>query len=184
MSAAASSCGWCSPVVDGPALELEDEGSAVRIDGSNSRILSSVRGTFSARRFFFLFNSKEKSTHREIIMNRMGTHFLQCWICSFQLRLLKSFLKLLLAFGFFSLSGYFFPLYLVLDTGRCKSRTPRHSGTKSRTVLYDVRKQNCMFSPRARNITTYFFPPCFANNDCDDKLCLGGDHHCLPYGSS
>ena len=31
--------------------ELEAEGSAVRIDGSNSLVLSSVRGTFSARRF-------------------------------------------------------------------------------------------------------------------------------------
>lgn len=40
-SAASSFCCW----------ELEVEGSAVRIDGSNSLVLSRVRGTFSARRF-------------------------------------------------------------------------------------------------------------------------------------
>ena len=32
-------------------VEEEAAGSAVRIEGSNSRVLSSVRGTFSARRF-------------------------------------------------------------------------------------------------------------------------------------
>ena len=31
--------------------ELEAEGSAVRMDGSNTLILSRVRGTFSSRRF-------------------------------------------------------------------------------------------------------------------------------------
>lgn len=43
-SAATSSC----PENEPPA---EVEGSAVRMDGSNSRVLSSVRGTFSASRF-------------------------------------------------------------------------------------------------------------------------------------
>ena len=41
-SAASSSFCW---------EEFEVEGSAVRIDGSNSLVLSRVRGTFSARRF-------------------------------------------------------------------------------------------------------------------------------------
>ncbi len=47
MSAAASveeGCCW--------AAAGAEEGSAVRKDGSNSRVFSSVRGTFSASRFF------------------------------------------------------------------------------------------------------------------------------------
>ena len=40
--------GCCWPAV---AAGAEEEGSAVRKDGSNSRVFSSVRGTFSASRF-------------------------------------------------------------------------------------------------------------------------------------
>jgi hypothetical protein len=47
ISTADSSVG-CWPEVD---AKEEDEGSAVRVDGSNSRVLSNVRGTFSAKRF-------------------------------------------------------------------------------------------------------------------------------------
>lgn len=36
---------------DSMADGWEEEGSAVRKEGSKSRVLSSVRGTFSARRF-------------------------------------------------------------------------------------------------------------------------------------
>lgn len=43
ISRADSSVGCC----------VEEDGSDVRIDGSNSRVLSNVRGTFSARRFYF-----------------------------------------------------------------------------------------------------------------------------------
>lgn len=39
------------------ADEVETDGSAVRIDGSNSRVLSNVRGTFSARRFYTITRS-------------------------------------------------------------------------------------------------------------------------------
>lgn len=41
----------CSSWEDSPFGFEEDEGSAVRIEGSNSRVLSNVRGMFSARRF-------------------------------------------------------------------------------------------------------------------------------------
>lgn len=44
ISRADSSVGCCCSLV-------EVDGSAVRIDGSNSRVLSNVRGIFSARRF-------------------------------------------------------------------------------------------------------------------------------------
>ena len=49
MSAAASVEGCCWPAAVAGA---EEEGSAVRKDGSNSRVFSRVRGTFSASRFF------------------------------------------------------------------------------------------------------------------------------------
>ena len=45
LSRSAASCSFCC------WEELEAEGSAVRIDGSNSLVLSRVRGTFSSRRF-------------------------------------------------------------------------------------------------------------------------------------
>lgn len=65
ISSADSSCGRCSGGMfvddDGSAgaeeddtsgvmIEVEAEGLAVRIEGSNSRVLSSVRGTFCASR--------------------------------------------------------------------------------------------------------------------------------------
>lgn len=52
ISSADSSMGCC------PEAEVDAaEGSAVRIDGSNSRVLSSVRGTFSARRFYYYYDN-------------------------------------------------------------------------------------------------------------------------------
>lgn len=54
MEAGSCVCFW----VEGPGSEdssvegWDDEGSAVRKEGSKSRVLSSVRGTFSARRFY------------------------------------------------------------------------------------------------------------------------------------
>lgn len=54
----AGSCVCVCVCVEGPGSEdssvdgWEDEGSAVRKEGSKSRVLSSVRGTFSARRFY------------------------------------------------------------------------------------------------------------------------------------
>lgn len=64
MSAAASAAGCCCAVVDvdeeGSWGALED-GSAVRNDGSNSRVFSSVRGTFSSSRFYNCLCVKEPS---------------------------------------------------------------------------------------------------------------------------
>lgn len=58
MSAAASAAGCCCAAVDvdeeGSWAALED-GSAVKNDGSNSRVFSSVRGTLSSSRFYKFF---------------------------------------------------------------------------------------------------------------------------------
>lgn len=51
MSAAASAAGCCCAA----AVEVDAERSAVKNEGSNSRVFSSVRGTFSASRFYELF---------------------------------------------------------------------------------------------------------------------------------
>src|SRR5258707_1340955 len=48
MSAAASAAGCCCAA----EVEVDAEGSAVKNEGSNSRMFSSVRGTFSASRFY------------------------------------------------------------------------------------------------------------------------------------
>jgi hypothetical protein len=49
MSAAASAAGCCCCAAVGV---VDVEGSAVKNEGSNSRVFSSVRGTFSASRFY------------------------------------------------------------------------------------------------------------------------------------
>jgi len=57
MSAAASAAGCCWAAVeadDEGSWGVLAEGSAVRNDGSNSRVFSSVRGTFCANRFYIL----------------------------------------------------------------------------------------------------------------------------------
>ena len=52
MSAAASAAGCCCAAAVGVGVDVE--GSAVKNEGSNSRVFSSVRGTFSASRFYVL----------------------------------------------------------------------------------------------------------------------------------
>lgn len=55
MSAAASAAGCCCAAVgvdEEGSLGVLEDGSAVKNEGSNSRVLSSVRGTFSASRFY------------------------------------------------------------------------------------------------------------------------------------
>lgn len=51
MSAVASAVG-CGCAA---AVEVDAEGFAVKTEGSNSRVFSSVRGTFSASRFYVFF---------------------------------------------------------------------------------------------------------------------------------
>ena len=61
MSSAASAVGCsCAAVV-----EVDAERSAVKNEGSNSRVFSSVRGTFSASRFYVSLLFRETSVSHE-----------------------------------------------------------------------------------------------------------------------
>jgi hypothetical protein len=104
MSRADSSVG-CWPDVDA------EEGSAVRIDGSNSRVLSNVRGTFSARRFY--------PTDISMLSSALhGADLLRNRITSFNLGLRKSLLKLLLVFCPFIPCCNVLSFYFILDCRR------------------------------------------------------------------
>ena len=105
MSRADSSVG-CWPEVD-----AEKEGSAVRIDGSNSRELSNVRGTFSVRRFY--------PTNISMFSSALhGTDLLRNRITSFNLGPRKSLLKLLLVLCLFVPCCNVLSFYFILDCRR------------------------------------------------------------------
>ena len=112
MSAAASVEGCCRwPVA---AAGTEEEGSAVRMDGSNSRVLSSVRGTFSASRFFGGCRSGITTRGRE----NEYTHLFCFGIIRLALGGRESALKFRLAFLFLGFEKYFFALLFVSNRGQ------------------------------------------------------------------
>lgn len=69
MSRADSSAGWEPDAEEDGSAEARVDGSAVRIEGSNSRVLSSVLGTFSARRFYP--KSNEFKAHKSCKMTNL-----------------------------------------------------------------------------------------------------------------
>lgn len=97
------------------------ERSAVRFDeGSNSLVLSKVRGTFAASRFALAAGSDASIDEIKTVLYELN-------ICGqltcFGLR--QSFCEFSLTLCLTSLVGYFFPFYLVLYRRGCHSR--RHS---------------------------------------------------------
>ena len=71
ISAAASAAGCCCAV----SVEVDAEGSAVKYEGSNSRVFSSVRGTFSANRFYVLIRGTCQSREAQKVSQRIHTCF-------------------------------------------------------------------------------------------------------------
>jgi hypothetical protein len=106
MSAAASAVGCCCCA---DAVEVDTKGSAVRNEGSNSRVFSSVRGTFSASRIYVLFREKLV----KVVSTMVHTHLLCLGIVCFAFRICKPALKFSLSFLLFCLVEYYFAFSFI-----------------------------------------------------------------------
>ena len=91
----------------------------MRKEGSNTRVLSRVRGTFCSFRFF-AHNEKQMGGS-----DWASTHFLRQRVVRLYLRLCKPALQFVLALLLFLLASNLLSLYLVFD-GRWLEPTWRH----------------------------------------------------------
>ena len=109
MSAAASAVGCCCAAT---AAEVDAEVSAVKNEGSNSRVFSSVRGTFSASRFYVLFrgNLSESWGSKGVAAH---THLFCLGIVRFALRICKPALEFSLSFLLLCLVKYSFTFLFI-----------------------------------------------------------------------
>jgi hypothetical protein len=174
MSAAASAAGCCCAA----AVEVDAERSAVKNEGSNSRVFSSVRGTFSASRFYVLFRNLSESWGSKGIAAH--TYLLCLGIVCFALRIGKPALKFSLSFLLLCLVEYSFAFLFIFyclwlesvraghDRGSGEGRIP--------TVSAQAQYQSC---PALVPLFSLFFVllhvglPCSVTAFLSISICLG-----------